>query len=263
VVLAVPVVWLTRSGTETPVADQQPSDEPPPTPGKTPTAPPEGMVLVPGGKFTMGFNGSDEPSEKPEHIETMNPFFIDKTEVTVGDYYKFMKAKNHAPPDDWPQNWKSGKFQAGEERLPVTGVSFFDASEYAEWAGKRLPTEKEWEYAARGTDKRLYPWGNDYDAARANVADSQKNAPVAVGSYSAGQSPFGVLDMAGNVAEWTGSDSFRYPDSQATPKPGKIVRGGSFRASKIYAMTTTRTAVQVDRKLPDVGFRCAKRAPTS
>ena len=262
VVLAVTVILLTTGG-ETPAPDQPPSPEAPPgPPGKTPVVVPEGMALVPGGKFTMGFDGSDEPSEKPEHIETMNPFFIDKTEVTVGDYYKFMRAKNHAAPDGWPQNWKNGNFQSGEERLPVTGVSFFDASEYAEWAGKRLPTEKEWEYAARGTDKRLYPWGNDFDATRANVGDSQKNAPIAVGSYSAGQSPFGVLDMAGNVAEWTGSDSFRYPDSQATPKSGKIVRGGSFRASKVYAMTTTRTAVQVDRKYPDIGFRCAKRAPS-
>lgn len=263
VVLAVPVVWYsTNSETPTPAL---PTNEPLATPpGKppTPTAPPEGMVLVPGGKFTMGYDGSDEPSEKPEHDETMNPFFIDKTEVTVGDYYRFMRAKNHAAPDGWSESWKAGRFQSGEDRLPVTGVSYFDAAEYAEWVGKRLPTEKEWEYAARGTDKRLYPWGNDFDAARANVEDSKKNAPVAVGSYSAGQSPFAVLDLAGNVAEWTGSDSFRYPGSQATPRPGKIVRGGSFRASKIYAMTTTRTAVQSDRKYPDIGFRCAKRAPS-
>jgi eukaryotic-like serine/threonine-protein kinase len=261
VVLAVPIIWLTTSG------EQSTTGEPPAattsaSPTNPPVAVPEGMLLVPGGKFTMGFDGSDDPSEKPEHVETMNPFFIDKTEVTVGDYYKFMKAKNHAAPEGWPQNWKSGKFQSGEARLPVTGVSWFDASEYAEWIDKRLPTEKEWEYAARGTDKRLYPWGNDFDAKRANVADSQKNAPVATGSYSAGKSPFAVLDMAGNVAEWTDSDSFRYPGSQSTPKPGKIVRGGSFRASKIYAMTTTRTAVLGDRKMPDIGFRCAKSAPS-
>ncbi|HEX5733741.1 MAG TPA: SUMF1/EgtB/PvdO family nonheme iron enzyme [Blastocatellia bacterium] len=219
---------------------------------------PPGMIYIPGGKFTMGFDGSDEPSEKPEHVETMNAFFIDKTEVTVGDYYKFIKAKNHRPPDSWSQAWKNGTFRASEERLPVAGVSWLDAKEYAEWAGKRLPTEKEWEYAARGTDKRLYPWGNDFDAARANVADSQENGPVTVGGYATGKSPYGALDMAGNVAEWTDSDSFRYPGSQTTPKPGKIVRGGSFRASKIYAMTTTRTAVLGDRTLPDVGFRCAK-----
>ncbi len=260
VVLAVTVIWLTTGGES--AAPEPPPEATPGTPGKPSVVVPEGMVLVPGGKFTMGFDGSDEPSEKPEHVETMNPFFIDKTEVTVGDYYKFMRAKNHAAPEGWSESWKSGKFQPGEERLPVTGVSFFDASEYAEWAGKRLPTEKEWEYAARGTDKRLYPWGNDFDPTRANLTDSQKNAPVAVGSYGAGQSPFAVLDMAGNVAEWTGSDSFRYPGSQATPKPGKVVRGGSFRASKIYAMTTTRTAVQADRKFPDIGFRCAKRAPS-
>jgi len=255
------IIWLTSSGDDTTVT-QGPTADSPEAPTKGPVAVPEGMVMVPGGKFTMGFDGSDDLSEKPEHVETMNAFFIDKTEVTVGDYYKFIKAKNHRPPDGWSQNWKKGAFRDGEERQPVAGVSWFDAKEYAEWAGKRLPTEKEWEYAARGTDKRLYPWGNDFDASRANLADSQKSGPVAVGSYPNGKSPYAALDMAGNVAEWTDSDSFRYPGSKATPKAGKIVRGGSFRASKIYAMTTTRTAVLGNRILPDVGFRCAKNAPS-
>lgn len=254
------IIWLTAGGSDATTDD--PKVATPDAPPKGPVAPPEGMVAVPSGKFTMGFDGSDDMSEKPEHVENVNAFFIDKTEVTVGDYYKFIKAKNRRPPDSWSQGWKNGTFREGEDRLPVSGVSWFDAKEYAEWAGKRLPTEKEWEYAARGTDKRLYPWGNDFDTSRANVADSQKNGPVATGSFPAGKSPFSALDMAGNVAEWTDSDSFRYPGSQATPKPGKIVRGGSFRASKIYAMTTTRTAVLGDRTLPDVGFRCAKSAPS-
>lgn len=260
-VLIVGIIWLSSTGDDA-VTDDPTATTTPDAPPKTPVAVPEGMVMVPAGRFTMGFDGSDEQIEKPEHVETMSAFFIDKTEVTVGDYYKFIKAKNHRPPDDWSQDWKKGTFRSGEDRKPVAGVSWFDAKEYAEWAGKRLPTEKEWEYAARGTDKRLYPWGNDFDAARANVADSQKSGPVAVGGYPGGKSPFGALDMAGNVAEWTDSDSFRYPGSQATPRPGKIVRGGSFRASKIYAMTTTRTVLLGDRTLPDVGFRCAKSAPS-
>ncbi|HJQ71136.1 MAG TPA: bifunctional serine/threonine-protein kinase/formylglycine-generating enzyme family protein [Blastocatellia bacterium] len=262
IALIVGAILLMRGGETTVPQDANANVATPDTPPKTPVAVPDGMVIVPAGKFTMGYDGSDDQSEKPEHVETMSAFFIDKTEVTVGDYYKFIKAKNHRAPDTWSQSWKNGVFREGEERLPVAGVTWFDAKEYAEWAGKRLPTEKEWEYAARGSDKRLYPWGNDFDASRGNVADSQKSGFAPVGSYPAGKSPFGALDMAGNVAEWTDSDSFRYPGSQATPKPGKIVRGGSFRASKIYAMTTTRTAVLGDRTLPDVGFRCAKSAPS-
>ena len=239
--------------------EQPPTDEPPISEVSFP--PPEGMVFIKGGTFTMGFDGSDDESEKPEHVVTMNAFFIDKTEVTVGDYYKFIKAKNHRPPESWSQAWNDGTFRASEERLPVAGINWFDAKAYAVWAKKRLPTEQEWEYAARGRDTRLYPWGNNYDPARANVADSQHNMPVAVGSYYDGESPFGVVDMAGNVAEWTDSDSSRYPGSLATPKPGKIVRGGSFRASKIYAMTTTRTVILPDRWTSDLGFRCVKDAP--
>ena len=186
---------------------------------------------------------------------TAKPFFIDQYEVTNEEYRQFVEATDYPPP------WNRRQYVPGTGSLPVVNVTWFDAQAYAKWAGKRLPTETEWEYAARGTDRRLYPWGNDIDASRANIAESQFNALADVGRFSKGNSPFGVLDMAGNVAEWTDSDSFRYPGSQGTPKPGKIVRGGSFRASKVYAMTTTRTAVLGDRALPDVGFRCALNAP--
>ncbi len=254
--ILVALAWvIIRPPTSPEQVTQTPPDKPPITDVSFNV--PEGMVFIPGGKFIMGYNGSDEPSEKPEHERRVSPFFIDQKEVTNEEYYQFVKAAGYAP----PPHWKSGQFLPGSGRLPVVYVSWFDAQAYARWAGKRLLTEQEWEYAARGTDKRLYPWGNDFDATLTNVADSQKNAPVAVGSYTAGKSPFAVLDMAGNVAEWTDSDAFRYPSSQATPKPGKIVRGGSFRASKVYTMTTTRTVVLGDGEYPDIGFRCAKDMP--
>jgi serine/threonine-protein kinase len=219
------------------------------------------MVYIPGGKFIMGYNGSDEESEKPEQEVTVAPFLIDQYEVTIEEYYRFIKARNHEPPNDWRTSWKEGQFKPEEPRLPVTNITWFDARAYAESVGKRLPSEAEWEYAARGTDKRLFPWGNDFDPKFANVGDPEKKALIPAGSYPQGKSPFGVFDMAGNAYEWTDSDSIPYPGSKGRPKPGKIIRGGSFFQKKVYAMTTTRGYLSPIEKLKDVGFRCAKDLP--
>jgi eukaryotic-like serine/threonine-protein kinase len=236
---------------------------PPATPPAEPPKPaiavaPEGMVLIPAGTFTMGYNQSTDDSEKPEHPVEVKAFFMDKNEVTVGEYYEFMKAKNLPPPAGWKPEWKEGKFTGDEARLPVVNVTWFNAKEYAQWAGKRLPTEKEWEYAARGSDKRLYPWGNEFDPNYVNGKDLGKGGPMPVGSYPAGQTPLEIMDMSGNVAEWTESDSFRYPDSKSKPKAGKIIRGGSFSNSEVYLMATTRVAVLPDEARKDTGFRCVK-----
>ncbi len=238
-------------------------ETPPVKPGTTnpkpgPTVVPEGMVLIPAGTFTMGYNESNDASEKPEHEITVKAFLIDKNEVTVGEYYKFIKEKPYPPPDKWDSGWKAGKFTEDEAKLPIVNITWHDAKEYAQWLGKRLPTEQEWEYAARGTDKRLYPWGKDYDQSYANGKDLQKGRTLPVGSYPGGQSPFGILDMSGNVAEWTESDSFRYPGSTSIPKSGKIIRGGSFLTDKIFLMATTRLNLLADKFRPDVGFRCVK-----
>ena len=258
-VLAVAVVWfIGRDRGPTP---KPPAPAPPVTPGPAPApVAPEGMVLVPAGSFTMGYNGSDDESEKPEHEVTVEAFFIDKNEVTIGEYYEFLKAKGLAAPSGWKPAWKEGRFDGDEAKLPVTNVTWFSAREYAQWAGKRLPTEPEWEYAARGTDKRLYPWGgNQFIPNNANGKHLGLDRPMPVGSYPAGQTPLGILDMAGNVAEWTDSDSFRYPNSKLTPKNGKIVRGGSFRnAQSVYLMTTTRVVIPSNEAMIDVGFRCAR-----
>ncbi len=223
-----------------------------------PPAPPEGMVYIPGGKFIMGYDKSSEPSEKPEHEMEVAPFFLDKYEVTVEEYYRFIKARNRQAPENWSDDWKNGYFKPGEARLPVTEVSWFDAKAYADWAGKRLPTESEWEYAARGTDKKLFPWGNEFNAKFANVGTAK---PSPVGSYSEGKSVFGVYDLAGNVAEWTDSDSLPYPGSKVDPLPGKIVRGGSFAKPVVFAMATSRAAFLQDRVSTDLGFRCAMNVP--
>jgi len=123
---------------------------------KTSSSPPAGMIYVPGGEFMMGRNDGVD-AEGPAHQVTVKPFFIDMYEVTNEDYEKFVKATNHGS----PSTWKNGTFPSGATRKPVTGVTWYDASDYARWTGKRIPTEEEWEFASRGTDGRRYPWGND------------------------------------------------------------------------------------------------------
>ncbi len=217
------------------------------------------MALIPAGTFTMGYNGSEEESEKPEHEVKLPAFFLEKTEVTVGDYYKFVKERGYKFPSNWTSQWKSGAFTERESQLPVTNVSWFDATAYAQWAGKRLPTEREWEYAARGTDKRLYPWGNTFNP-RLTSSGETGSGLTPVGSYATGESPFGILDMSGNVAEWTSSDSFAYPGSKGSQKSGKVIRGGSFRNTEEYLRATTRVALLPNEARADIGFRCAKDA---
>src|SRR5262249_24950691 len=160
----------------------------------------EGMVYVPGGQFEMGRSNGDE-YERPAHIVIVEPFFIDRTEVTNEQYQRFVTETGHRA----PTHWQNGKFTPGEAKLPVFNVSWYDANAYARWAGKRLPTEAEWEFAARGADGRLYPWGNAWNASVSNAGHANGGRLVEVGHFPAGTSPFGALDMCGNVWEWTAS----------------------------------------------------------
>lgn len=240
------IIALTRSGSSVTTA-----------PASTLT-PPQGMVYVEGGEFRMGNNGSANDFEKPEHTRTVASFFLDRNEVTVEDYYKFLKVTGRRAPDRWSKDWKDGKFTYDESKLPATNVNWQDAKAYAEWAGKRLPTEVEWEYAARGTDGRLYPWGNDFDPLRANVeADKKTLRPV--GRYP--QTGAGLFDMSGNASEWTDSDAVSYPGSAASSQAGKAVRGGSFLSRRSEATVTYRAVLTIDHAREDVGFRCAMDIP--
>jgi len=142
------------------------------------------MTLVMGSTFNMG---TDDPKLQgdpkfgvcePAHPVTVKTFYLDPKEVTNEQYASFIRATGYNP----PPSWVNGMYPPRESQLPVTGVSWHDASAYAKWAGKRLPTEAEWEYAARGTDGRIYPWGNDWSPQRANSGEEQSHKPVAVGS---------------------------------------------------------------------------------
>jgi eukaryotic-like serine/threonine-protein kinase len=229
---------------------------PPVSTESTANGAPPGMVLVKGARFTMGTDDPSAPAEwRPAHSVPVQDFYLDQTEVTNEDYFRFVRQTGHAA----PPHWKEGNFPKGAAKLPVYNVSWFDAKAYAEWAGKRLPTEAEWEYAARGTDNRIYPWGNQWYDELSNSGEDKRGEPVAVGSFPRGASPSGIFDMAGNVAEWVGDDFALYAGSTAKPLPGyKVYRGGSYKFPKAQLVTFARWTEVPTERLAYVGFRCAK-----
>ena len=211
-------------------------------PTKTATSVPAGMVRVPEGDFLFqvsgieieGFNdiGVDvqypwevSPRRFHEHPMHISSFYIDKYPATNADFKKFVDATHYHPKDDlnFLRDWKDGTYPKGWENRPVTWVSQEDARAYASWAGKRLPHEWEWQYAAQGTDGRLYPWGNEWDdnAVPAPEKSRRMRGPDPVDAHAKGASPFGVMDMVGNVWQWT--EEFVDEHTRAG-----ILRGGSY-----------------------------------
>jgi formylglycine-generating enzyme required for sulfatase activity/predicted Ser/Thr protein kinase len=222
---------------------------------------PAGMAYVPGGELMTGRDDGDE-YERPAHKVTVKPYFVDINEVTRQRYQDFVNKTGHTA----PANWKSKTFPAGTGQQPVTDVTWDDANAYAKWAGKRLPTEEEWEFAARGTDGRRYPWGNDWQTGKAN-ADNASKSLVEVGSYQ-GASPYGVMDMVGNAWEWTATKLVAYPGGQLSkPMTGdvRVIRGGSYTESKDEATTTYRRGYPArgNYDYANTGFRCAKDLPSA
>ena len=249
--------------TNAPAENKNTSTEPNATPSPTNSpVPPAGMVYVPGGEFMMGRDGEDV-YERPAHSVNVRPFFIDANEVTCEEYAKFIRATGHAAPPGWAQ----GSFPPGAGRKPVTGVTWDDAVAFSKWAGKRLPTEAEWEFAARGNDGRRYPWGDDWRAGAAN-AEGASGGAVDVGSFQEGKSPFGAFDMVGNVWEWTASKLTSYPGGSlpaTAPDDWKVIRGGSFESNRNQATTTYRRSYP-ERGAPDysrIGFRCVSGPPSA
>ena len=251
--------------------------------------PPEGMVFVPQGRFYMGTNLDEiakllqphQPSkvtenqsrllsvaklhgfasETPRHIVSTDSYFIDKTEVTNQKYAEFVQATDHAP----PPHWKSQTFPKGKGNLPVVNVTLKDARAYAAWAGKRLPTEAEWEKAARGSGGRLYPWGDVFDMGYCHHMRKKEAGPVPVGSKKSGVSPYGCLDMIGNVLEWTTSWFQGYENSKANnPQYGnefKVLRGGAWYKLELAPIPTrcaSRFPAKPKEKKLSIGFRCVK-----
>jgi formylglycine-generating enzyme required for sulfatase activity len=230
------------------------------------------MVLVPAGEFLMGSQTEDDA---PPHRVYLDSFYIDRHEVTNYRYLKFVEATRHRAPqhvvDPQYDLWAGTTLSQGVSDLPVVNVDWFDAAAYCRWAGKRLPTEAEWEKAARGTDNRLYPWGNEAPSlARLNFSRRWQGAHTLqpVGNYEAGNSPYGAQDMAGNVWEWVGDwyDAGSYAAGSARNPQGpssgssKILRGGSWTNSADTVRTTHRREEDPDMRNSDSGFRCARDA---
>jgi formylglycine-generating enzyme required for sulfatase activity len=230
-----------------------------------PTTPP-GMVYIPGGEFMMGSTWG-ELSEQPQYKVSVSPFFIDVHEVTCEQYAAFIRASGHRP----PSGWANGAYPLGAARRPVTGVTWDDAMAYAGWAGKRLPTEKEWEYAARGAEGYRYTWGAEWIPGFANADATSIGGMAEVGSYSSGASKFGLFDMLGNAWEWTASDAVAYPGGHLPDRPKnptselKIIRGGCYMSTKDQATTTFRVGwpARGYNEYENTGFRCAKDIDTA
>jgi formylglycine-generating enzyme required for sulfatase activity len=222
------------------------------------------MMFVPAGEFTMGSDSGDS-DEKPVHIVYLDAFWMDKFEATNAKYSECMKSGACG----WPKlvNTVDGQNNLSDSKLgnyPVIYVTWNDASKYCQWAGKRLPTEAEWEKAARGTDARLYPWGNILDKRFLNfpIRGSRE-----VGLYPSGASPYGVEDMAGNVWEWVADwyDANYYANSPRNnpkgPESGQyhVSRGGSWLSQEGSVRSTTRGHPDYpDGVINTVGFRCAR-----
>ncbi len=241
---------------------------PTPTPLPTPEEVQEGpavtdiMVEIPAGPFTMG-NDDGKNDEAPAHEVDLPAFEIDQFEVTNADFALFVEETGHqtdAEKMGLSRIWRDAA--EGKDNHPVVYVSWNDAVAYCEWVGKRLPTEAEWEKAARGTDGRLYPWGNEYDSNKCNGKDSGIRGTTAVGSFADGDSPYGVADMAGNVWEWTADWYEAYPGSSyQSPYYGKqfkVVRGGGWFETADFLHTTARNATSDTAANDDLGFRCAR-----
>jgi len=203
---------------------------------------PAGMVRIPGANYQFRVSGNEiegfndagvdvqypwEDSPRRHHSKAleMKPFYMDKFPVTNAEFKKFMDGTHYHPRDDhnFLRDWHNGAYPEGWANKPVTWVSLDDARAYAAWAGKRLPHEWEWQYAAQGTDGRLYPWGNEANAAAVPPVETRRvmRPPTDVDAYPQGASPFGVMDLTGNIWQWT--DEFTDAHTRTA-----ILRGGSY-----------------------------------
>ncbi len=237
------------------------------------------MILIPSGTFTMG-SDNRAPDEKPAHKVYLKSYYISKYEVTNAEYYEFwmsLQNKKDAAARHTPENFSHDPHigtwpdRATEHpNHPVVGVSWHDAKAYAEWKEMRLPTEAEWEKAARGYTDRIFPWGNALElyANTGEKNDGYENRLSPVGKYPKGKSFFGVMDMAGNVCEWTAdwySDVYYYHSAKQNPTgPSagcwRVVRGGSWIDKIARCSTTFRFYLYPSLKTSFVGFRIAKTA---
>jgi len=242
---------------------------------------PEGMATIPKGYFIMGANGHGD-DEAPEHKVYLDAYFIDKYEVTAAQFAAFLNDVK-----TFKEFYKDSKFgmlvlekefrpRKGFESYPINNVTWFGAAAYCKWKNKRLPTEAEWEKAARGTEGNFFPWGNDPIAPqkaryRQNWTEEiAHRVMVPVDSLSEGKSPFGLFNMLGNVKEWVDDwyDREYYGEENHNLNPKgqiggevKVLKGGSWRDLKSFVYASFRNNASPGTALDDYGFRCAQDGP--
>lgn len=276
--------------------------------GQTWSDPVDGMQLicVPAATFQMGSDDEDpnaQDDEQPQHTVNLDAYWVSVTEVTNQMFSLFVTVTGYqtdAEREGWgigyiSNNWSQipgASWQHprgpetdlnGLEDHPVIMVSWYDASAYCHWAGMNLLTEAQWELASRGTDGRIYPWGNnELDGTRMNFADTNMRVNWAdlevddgyrftapVGSYPAGASPYGILDLSGNVWEWTAdwytADYYQHSPVENPPGPSsgqwRVIRGGAWDSSNIYTRSAFRNAFEPEARFDNIGFRCAVASP--
>ena len=220
------------------------------------------MIAIPAGEFVMGNDAGDD-DEKPAHRVAVAAFEIDQLEVTNELFQVFVEDAGYvteAEKAGESGTWRS--YAANKPKHPVVMVTWNDAVAYCQWCAKRLPTEAEWEKAARGTEGFTYPWGNEWADGRANTQEAGLRGTTIVGSYPDGASPFGAMDMAGNVSEWTADWYEAYPGSTSQSayfgKKYRVIRGGGWFSEEHLVRTTERSCSTVDLRNDDVGFRCVR-----
>lgn len=276
------------------------------TPSAIGSSLPDGMAFIPGSEFLMGSpdDGLSYDDEGPQRMVYVGSFLIDRHEVTNALYQQFVVATGHPPPRHQKSEftlWVDETPLPGSEQHPVVNVSWEDAVAYCKWQSKRLPTEAEWEKAARGLDGHRYPWGNDWDLMRANSASYWAGHTIEfkdgkewkafwitgdgarisherglkgeiltmpVGSFPDGASPYGLLDMAGNVSEWVQDwyEPYSYLNASLSDPQGpngqllKVVRGGSWLKPARNLRASDRDYGYPADRASGIGFRCAKDA---
>ena len=218
---------------------------------------PSGMIKITKGSFRMGYDGTNaRPNEKPvRSVEIKKDFYCDVNEVTNQQYLEFCTAAKATPPAYWEGKLTDGKLADDFKDLPVVEITYDEALAFAKYHKKRLPTEEEWEFAARGIKSLVFPWGNGWEKGRANTFEEGHKGPMKVGGYPNGKGPFGTMDQCGNVWEWTSTPA----------QPGSsnhFIKGGSYSARGEKQPRSSMRGQAAKGSGKDIlGFRCVWDIP--